>query len=98
MVLRCFVTQDFGNELFGPTYPMWESQSIVTPGISGLLNGPALQAMWDAGVRNVVGDSSKWEYRPVNLYHGLWTTQAFNGFDGMFIVPRCVFVLFVELW
>lgn len=66
----------------------WSNKSMVTPAISGLYNPDALSAMFDFGIKAVVGDSSLPPLNPVNPYHGLYTTEALNGYDGIYIVPR----------
>jgi hypothetical protein len=63
--------------------------SVITPSITGLFNGEALRAMYDFGIRHVVGDNSRPELVPTDsLYHGIHTTEEVNGFNGMYIVPR----------
>jgi hypothetical protein len=42
----------FANNLSNPNF---NRESVITPSISGLFNGEALRAMWDLGIRNVVG-------------------------------------------
>lgn len=75
----------FDNDLSNPNYC---KLSVVTPSISGMYNGEALRAMWDIGIRNVVGDNSRPDLVPSNLYHGLYTTESYNGFPGIYIIPR----------
>lgn len=75
----------FDNDL---NNPMYCRKSIVTPSISGMYNGEALRAMWDVGLRYVVGDNSRPDLVPTNLYHGLYTNESYNGFDGIYIIPR----------
>lgn len=36
-------------------HPMWSNSSMVTPSISGLFNPNALRALYDFGIRSVVG-------------------------------------------
>jgi len=47
-----------------------------------------LKAILDAGIQCVVGDNSVAALIPPNLYHGIITTAAVNGYDGVFIIPR----------
>ncbi|PYH76689.1 hypothetical protein BO82DRAFT_406929 [Aspergillus uvarum CBS 121591] len=65
------------------------SNGIIPPAITGLHNGDALQAWWDNGITNCVGDNT----RPVllNSENAMWplfTTVAANGFAGMQVNPR----------
>ncbi|RAH43724.1 putative extracellular serine-rich protein [Aspergillus brunneoviolaceus CBS 621.78] len=65
------------------------SNGIIPPAITGLHNGDALQAWWDNGITNCVGDNT----RPVllNADNAMWplfTTVAANGFAGMQVNPR----------
>ncbi|PWY92704.1 hypothetical protein BO70DRAFT_384159 [Aspergillus heteromorphus CBS 117.55] len=65
------------------------SNGIIPPAITGLHNGDALQAWWDNGIRNCVGDNT----RPVllNQQNDMWpyfTTVASDGFAGMQVNPR----------
>lgn len=60
----------------------------MTPGISGTLNGNALQGLWNAGIRAIVGDNSVSYTVPTNMYHLKITTQAESHFAGMKILPR----------
>jgi hypothetical protein len=47
--------QLFNNNTATP--PNFNRVSVITPSISGLFNGQALQAMWDLGFRNLVSTS-----------------------------------------
>lgn len=65
------------------------ANGIIPPAITGLHNGDALQAWWDNGIRNCVGDNS----RPplVNQQNSMWpyiTSVANDGFAGMTVIPR----------
>lgn len=75
----------FGDALSDPAY---DGKSCITPSITGLFNGEALRAMYDVGIRNVVGDNSRPELVPANIFHGITSTVATHGFAGMYIVPR----------
>ncbi|KAI9348008.1 hypothetical protein BDR26DRAFT_834015 [Obelidium mucronatum] len=70
--------------------PFWSNRSIVTPGISGIFNGDALRAMYDFGITNCVGDSSR--PKTLNTERPLWwpmtTTVANNNFAGFTVIPR----------
>lgn len=61
---------------------------MITPKITGLFNANALKAMIDNGIQCVVGDNSVPALVPENLYHGIVTTTAVHGYDGVFIIPR----------
>lgn len=62
--------------------------SMVTPRISGFFNPGALKALYDNKIIYTVGDNTRAEILPPFQQVGLWTTEAFNGFSGIFIVPR----------
>jgi hypothetical protein len=49
---------------------------LIPPAITGLHNGDALRAWWDAGIRNVVGDNT----RPALL----------NTVSTSFLIKKCV--------
>ncbi|KAI9327674.1 hypothetical protein BDR26DRAFT_952505, partial [Obelidium mucronatum] len=68
----------------------WSNHSMVTPGISGIFNGDALQALSDFGITGCVGDSSRPKTLNAEnpLYWPLTTTFNNNGFDGFTVVPR----------
>lgn len=78
------IAQDFVPS----TSSNYSPNSIVTPRISGLFNPKALQAMLDVGLKYATGDNTRPEIVPKNIHHGLYTTSEFNGYDGLFIVPR----------
>jgi hypothetical protein len=50
---------------------------MVTPGISGLTNGDALQGLWQNGLQCAVGDNT-WAYlkNANNVHQMLYTTQV----------------------
>ena len=63
---------------------------MVTPQISGLLNGDALAALVKNGITCAVGDNT-WPFlaaKPSNPYGLVYTTKAANGYDGFAILPR----------
>lgn len=67
----------------------WTDNGIIPPAITGLHNGDALQAWWDNGITNCVGDNT----RPAllnteNVHWPYWTVTATDGFDGMQVNPR----------
>jgi hypothetical protein len=78
------IAQDF----VPTTSSNYSPRSIVTPRISGLFNPRALQAMLDVGLQYATGDNTRPEIVPKNIHHGLYTTRDFNGYDGLFIIPR----------
>lgn len=66
------------------------TKCIVTPQISGLMNGDVLAALKnDLGIECAVGDNT-WQHlkNQDNPYHLLYTTKAKNGFDRFAILPR----------
>jgi hypothetical protein len=50
---------------------------MVTPGISGLVNGDALQGLWQNGLQCATGDNT-WAHlkNPDNVHQMLYTTQV----------------------
>ncbi len=89
--------------LVGSYSSNYSPRSMVTPSISGLFSVDALQfvlykiarsitilfrALYDSGIRNVVGDNSVKALVPDFPYHGITTTKEVNGLDGIFIIPR----------
>ncbi|KAJ6263087.1 hypothetical protein Dda_1646 [Drechslerella dactyloides] len=65
------------------------TKSVITPAVTGLRNGDALQAMWDNGVWNAVGDNTRPDLRnPNSFWWPMMTTVADNGFGGFQITPR----------
>lgn len=67
----------------------YTDNGIIPPAITGLHNGDALQAWWDNGIRNCVGDNT----RPplMNQQNNMWphfTTFESDGFAGMQVNPR----------
>ncbi|PYI19710.1 hypothetical protein BO86DRAFT_397656 [Aspergillus japonicus CBS 114.51] len=65
------------------------SNGIIPPAITGLHNGDALQAWWDNGITNCVGDNTRSVL--LNSENAMWplfTTVAANGFAGMQVNPR----------
>jgi hypothetical protein len=65
------------------------ANGIIPPAITGLHNGDALQAWWDNGIRNCVGDNT----RPalLNTQNAMWpyfTVVSTDGFAGMQVNPR----------
>lgn len=68
--------------------PQYCAIATITPSITGLDNPQAMEAMYEFGIRFVVGDNSRWELIPPNLYHVLHSNKSANGVDGINIVPR----------
>ncbi|ORX75263.1 hypothetical protein BCR32DRAFT_329888 [Anaeromyces robustus] len=62
--------------------------SIVTPEISGLHNGHALQIFDKYGIKYGVGDTSRTDLNPENYYLPFITTQASSNFEGFLVIPR----------
>lgn len=62
---------------------------LIPPAITGLHNGDALQAWWDRGITNCVGDNTRQAL--LNQQNEMWpyfTTFESDGFDGMQVNPR----------
>ncbi|KKK19527.1 hypothetical protein AOCH_007249 [Aspergillus ochraceoroseus] len=65
------------------------SNGIIPPAITGLHNGDALQAWWDNGITNCVGDNTRSAL--LNQQNPMWpyfTNVASDGFNGMQVNPR----------
>ncbi|MFN8371150.1 MAG: hypothetical protein U0T83_11080 [Bacteriovoracaceae bacterium] len=61
----------------------------MTPRISGLFNGEALRAIYDNGIKYVIGDNTKPKLvSPISKHWPRITTKEQNGFDGIYIIPR----------
>jgi hypothetical protein len=67
---------------------LYSWNSMVTPGISGLFNKPALKAMKANGIYHIVGDNSLPELLPPNPQSAYWTTEKVNNEPGVLIMPR----------
>ncbi|KAJ3402432.1 hypothetical protein HDV05_008523, partial [Chytridiales sp. JEL 0842] len=68
---------------------VWSSRTIVSPAITGIFNGDALQALTDANITSMMGDTS----RPniVNSTNPRWpyiTSLESSNFEGFTIIPR----------
>lgn len=88
---------DAGKRVFGDPLPEAVSQSaMVNPAITGLFNPACLRAMIDEGIVTAVGDNSRTELIPENLWHGLRTTVDHNGYEGVFIIPRWATNIFYD--
>ncbi|KAJ5730539.1 uncharacterized protein N7483_005047 [Penicillium malachiteum] len=65
------------------------ANGIIPPAITGLHNGDALQAWWDNGITNCVGDNTRSALlNAENPMWPYWTVTATDGFDGMQVNPR----------
>ncbi|XHG09471.1 hypothetical protein AWENTII_012527 [Aspergillus wentii] len=65
------------------------SNGIIPPAITGLHNGDALQAWWDNGITNCVGDNTRSVL--LNTQNAMWpyfTTVDSDGFAGMQVNGR----------
>jgi len=69
---------------------------MVNPAITGLFNADCLRAMADEGIVTAVGDNSRAELLPEDLYHGMYTTVEKNGYAGTFIIPRWATNIFFD--
>eukprot|EP01134_Creolimax_fragrantissima_P004564 CFRG4564T1 len=65
----------------------WSPKSIVTPRISGLNYTESIQAMLQAGIRFAVGDNSRTDLTPENLWHAL-DAQVLMGKDGVLLTDE----------
>ncbi|KAJ5924478.1 hypothetical protein N7466_008665 [Penicillium verhagenii] len=65
------------------------ANGIIPPAITGIHNGDALQAWWDNGITNCVGDNTRSAL--LNTENAMWpyfTVTATDGFNGMQVNPR----------
>jgi hypothetical protein len=65
------------------------ANGIIPPAITGLHNGDALQAWYDNGITNCVGDNTRSAL--LNSENAMWpyfTVVSTDGFDGMQVNPR----------
>ena len=65
-------------------FKIYSKANLITPDVSGLTNPDALQAMYDAGVRQIVTDTSKPGYNNPSPNAGIWNTYV----PGIFMIPR----------
>jgi hypothetical protein len=65
---------------------------MITPCVMGLYNGGVLKAMYENGITACVSDESvssgTVDYEPITPYHGVWSAETPNGFEGVYFVPR----------
>ncbi|KAJ1536245.1 hypothetical protein HK096_000073, partial [Nowakowskiella sp. JEL0078] len=67
----------------------FSQNSIVTPQISGVFNGDALQCLLDNGILSIVGDDSRPNLVPSNgNWYPLITTTELSNYAGYLIIPR----------
>ncbi|KAJ5895188.1 hypothetical protein N7495_006879 [Penicillium taxi] len=67
----------------------YTGNGIIPPAITGIHNGDALQAWWDNGITNCVGDNTRSAL--LNTENAMWpyfTTVSTDGFAGMQVNPR----------
>ncbi|KAJ5088905.1 hypothetical protein N7456_012521 [Penicillium angulare] len=65
------------------------ANGIIPPAITGIHNGDALQAWWDNGITNCVGDNTRSALlNSENAMWPYWTVTSTDGFDGMQVNPR----------
>ncbi len=68
---------------------LYSTKGLVTPRISGLFNGEALEAFTDHNYFYVIGDNTVDDLAPQGNKHlPRKTTLELNGFEGVSIVPR----------
>ncbi|KAK1774840.1 hypothetical protein QBC45DRAFT_423768 [Copromyces sp. CBS 386.78] len=71
------------------TSSMFSPAGLIPPAITGLLNGDAIKAFLDNGIRYVVGDNTRPILRnPDNAFWPAITNVATNGYNGLTIIPR----------
>lgn len=81
--------QEHATEIGLDAAAKWSKNGLIPPAISGLHNGDALQALYENGIYNVVGDNTRPKLRNTeNLHWPLMTTVEENGFAGVQITPR----------
>ncbi len=67
----------------------YSKKNLVTPDVSGLTNPAALQAAYDAGVRNLVSDTSRPGYANPSPNTGIYNQGTYNGSTyRLLMVPR----------
>ncbi|KXS15723.1 hypothetical protein M427DRAFT_32144 [Gonapodya prolifera JEL478] len=77
------------SEYLGLNGTAWFSpRSLVTPQVSGLFNGDLYAALTAAGISAVVGDNSRTNIVPKNVYHPFRTTPQGSNYGGFLVVPR----------
>lgn len=79
---------EFADNFFGPLKIYYSPNSIVTPGISGLFNKEAIRSLFNNQIMAAVGDNSRPELTPIKPYQALYSTEIFNGMNGLLIIPR----------
>jgi hypothetical protein len=68
---------------------VFSSKGLIPPAITGMHNGDALQAFYDLGLRNCVGDNARPALR--NTQNVMWpyiSKKSTDGYDGFNIIPR----------
>ncbi|KAJ3411846.1 hypothetical protein HDV05_001635 [Chytridiales sp. JEL 0842] len=67
----------------------WSNRTMVTTGISGIWNGDAIRAMFDAGIVSIVGDTSRPNIgNDTSIHWPFITTQESSNYAGLTVVPR----------
>jgi hypothetical protein len=80
---------EIAKDLFGSLdFPHYSRHGIITPRISGLFSGEVLRAFLDNQIQFAVGDTTRPDLTPANMYVGRPTTRALNGREGILIIPR----------
>ncbi|KXS21755.1 hypothetical protein M427DRAFT_107155 [Gonapodya prolifera JEL478] len=68
--------------------PYWSSNGMVTPEISGVFNGDAYTVLTANNITTIVGDNSRSQLVPSDIY-GLWrSTSASSNYVGYAVIPR----------
>ncbi|MEY4616811.1 MAG: hypothetical protein RJB66_1771 [Pseudomonadota bacterium] len=84
-----YKNRELSKDLFGTLdFSNYSDHAMITPRISGLFSAEVLKAMKDSHINAVIGDTTRPEITPKNVYVGRWTTKEQNGADGILIIPR----------
>ncbi len=68
---------------------LYSTRGLVTPRISGLFNGNALESFADHNYHYVIGDNTVKNLAPIGSKHiPRKTTNELNGYEGITIIPR----------
>eukprot|EP00123_Amoebidium_parasiticum_P022336 comp8570_c0_seq1/m.3858 comp8570_c0_seq1/g.3858 ORF comp8570_c0_seq1/g.3858 comp8570_c0_seq1/m.3858 type:complete len:944 (-) comp8570_c0_seq1:455-3286(-) len=68
--------------------PSYSPNSLITPRISGLNLSTSVQAMLDNGHRTAVGDNSRVDLKPDNIFHPFQTKVAGKSGERVMVIPR----------
>lgn len=90
VVNEIFYNQKFaGTDYLGlDARQSFSPHALITPAITGLLNGEGLAAFAQQGLNSIVGDNSRGQYNQLHRHWPLMSTIAANGYEGFAILPR----------